>query len=77
MGFVKFMASGAGRALRIVAGLALIIGGLALAFVASNQALGVVLAVIGLLPLGAGMFDFCVFAPIFGASLRGMKIRAS
>jgi hypothetical protein len=27
-------------------------------------------------PLAAGLFDFCVFAPLFGAPLSGPKIRA-
>jgi hypothetical protein len=27
-------------------------------------------------PLLAGLFDFCVFAPLFGAPLSGPKIRA-
>ncbi len=75
MGFASFMASPAGRILRVVAGLALIGGGLALVIPASNTVLGVILAVVGLVPLLAGLFDFCVFAPLFGAPLSGAKVR--
>jgi len=38
---------------------------------------GIVVAVVGLVPLLAGIFDFCVFAPLFGAPLSGPKIRAA
>ena len=69
---VKFLASTTGRVVRIVAGIALITLGL----VGMGGATGVVVAVIGALPLVAGLFDFCVFAPLFGAPLSGQKIRA-
>jgi hypothetical protein len=70
--FVKFMASTSGRIVRIIAGLAFIALGLLLI----HGAWGIVLAVVGLVPLVAGIFDFCVFAPLFGAPLSGPKIRA-
>ena len=70
--FVKFMASPAGRLTRIVAGLVLVALGL---WVIKDTA-GIIVAVIGLVPLVAGVFDFCVFAPLFGAPLSGPKIRA-
>ncbi|MEW6027939.1 MAG: YgaP family membrane protein [Chloroflexota bacterium] len=70
--FVKFMASPAGRITRIVAGAALIAWGL----LGLDGVTGIVVAVIGALPLVAGLFDFCVFAPLFGASMSGPKIRA-
>jgi hypothetical protein len=63
--FVKFMASPAGRITRIVAGILLIHG-----------VGGIIVAVVGLVPLVAGLFDFCVFAPLFGAPMSGPKIRA-
>lgn len=69
--FVSFMASGVGRIVRIVAGIALIAAGL----LALEGVTGIVVAVIGLLPLAAGVFDFCVFAPLFGNPLSGTKIR--
>jgi hypothetical protein len=70
--FVKFMASPAGRITRIVAGILLIVLGL----FAIHGVGGIILAVVGLLPLVAGLFDFCVFAPLFGAPLSGQKIRS-
>jgi hypothetical protein len=76
MGFANFMASATGRWLRVLAGLALIIGGLVLATTSSNIVLGIILAVVGLVPLIAGTVDVSVFAPLFGAPLSGPKIRA-
>ena len=70
--FIRFMASTTGRIVRIVAGIVLIIVGL---LVIGGTA-GIIVAVVGLLPLLAGLFDFCVFAPLFGAPLSGSKIRA-
>jgi hypothetical protein len=70
--FVKFMASPAGRITRIVAGILLI----ALGLFAIHGVGGILLAVVGLVPLLAGLFDFCVFAPLFGAPMSGPKIRA-
>jgi hypothetical protein len=71
--FIKFMASTAGRITRIVAGLAL----MALGIFGLGGTGGLIVAVIGALPLIAGLFDFCVFAPLFGAPLSGPKIRAA
>ncbi len=70
--FVSFMSSTAGRIVRIAAGLALVVWGL----LGLSGMTGIVVAVIGLLPLIAGLFDFCVFAPLFGAPLSGAKVRA-
>jgi hypothetical protein len=71
--FVKFMASTTGRIVRIVAGLALIAWGLLeLAGVS-----GVIVAVVGAVPLLAGVLDFCIFAPLFGNPLSGPNIRAA
>jgi hypothetical protein len=69
--FVKFMASPAGRITRIVAGIALVALGIFMHSVG-----GIIVAVVGLVPLLAGLFDFCVFAPLFGAPLSGPKIRS-
>ena len=70
--FVKFMASTTGRIVRIVAGLALIGWGL----LGLGGTTGLIVAIVGLVPLAAGLFDFCVFAPLFGNPLSGRKIRA-
>jgi hypothetical protein len=57
---------------RIVAGAALIAWGL----LGIGGTTGVIVAVVGAVPLLAGLFDFCVFAPLFGNPLSGKKIRA-
>jgi hypothetical protein len=69
MGFVNFMRSGAGRGARIAAGVAIIAVGLA----AVGGGAGVVIALIGLVPLAAGIFNFCLFAPLIGMDLMGRK----
>ncbi|GAC1341122.1 MAG: hypothetical protein NVSMB29_11110 [Candidatus Dormibacteria bacterium] len=69
MGFIKFMNSGAGRWLRIVAGAALIVVGVSL------RGGWLVLALIGLAPLAAGVFDFCLFAPLFRLPFLGRRMR--
>ncbi len=70
--FVKFMSSNAGRITRIIAGIALITIGL----LVTNGLGGIILAIIGLLPLVAGIFDFCIFAPLFRAPLSGKQVRS-
>lgn len=69
--FVTFMASTAGRLLRIVAGIALVVWG----WTGLGGTTGTIVAVIGLLPLLAGVFDFCVFGPLFGCPLSGKQVR--
>ena len=71
--FVSWMASSAGRVTRVLAGLILIALGL---FVVHSTTGTIVLVVVGLVPLLAGLFDFCIFAPLFGNPLSGKKIRA-
>jgi hypothetical protein len=70
--FVGFMTSAAGRWTRIIAGLVLIAAGL---FAVGGTG-GYILAAVGLLPLLAGVSDFCVFAPLFGFPLGGAACRA-
>ena len=76
MGFARVMSSAAGRAVRVVAGLALIGAGIYLVVQTSTLVVGVVLIIVGVLPLVAGLFDFCVFAPLFGAPFSGSEVRA-
>jgi hypothetical protein len=71
--FVKFMASTAGRIARILAGIALIAVGL----LVMHGVAGIIVAIVGALPLVAGLFDFCVFAVLFGAPLSGLAIRSA
>ncbi|PKQ15692.1 MAG: DUF2892 domain-containing protein [Actinobacteria bacterium HGW-Actinobacteria-7] len=70
--FCTFMASASGRAVRVVAGIGLIVWGL----MGLGGTTGIIVAVVGAVPLLAGLFDFCVFAPLFGCPLSGPKIRA-
>lgn len=66
-GFVSFISSPAGRWLRVIVGLAMIIAG---ARNSSN-----LLIIIGLVPLAAGAFDFCVLGKILGGYYNGDKMR--
>ncbi|GAC1693823.1 MAG: hypothetical protein NVS9B9_16190 [Ktedonobacteraceae bacterium] len=70
MGFVTFMASAAGRLLRIVAGLIII--GIGVYLFQGNGVAGVIVTVVGLV---AGIFDVCVFAPFFSCPFQGSKVR--
>ena len=71
MGFVKFMASMAGRAIRVVAGVVLALVGL---FVLDG--IGTILLVaVGLVMLLAGLLNFCLVAPIFKAPLFAKNIK--
>lgn len=69
---IKFLASTYGRIVRVIAGIALVVWGL----MGLGGTVGIIVAVVGAVPLLAGIFDFCVFAPLFGAPLSGTKIRA-
>lgn len=70
--FGQFMASAAGRWVRVIAGIALVAGGLG----PIGGTTGIVVAVIGLVPLLAGAFDVCVFSALFGGPFVGRAIRA-
>ena len=71
--FIQFMVSAVGRWARVIAGIALIAGGL---FVVGGVA-GLAIALVGLVPLFAGGVDVCVFAPVFGYPFNGAKARAA
>jgi hypothetical protein len=68
----KFLVSPSGRLTRVVAGLLLLAAGYLLGDVA-----GVVVALVGLVPLAAGLVDVCVFAPPFGYPFVGQSVRAA
>ena len=70
MGFARFMAGPLGRGIRILAGLVLIFFGYRM-----HSTAGTILAIVGLVPLGAGLFDVCLFAPLFGAPFLGKDVR--
>ena len=70
MDFARFMSSWAGRIIRIVAGIALIVVGLLL----MSGLWGIVVAVVGVVMVAAGAFNFCLFAPLFGGPFMGSEI---
>lgn len=73
MGFARFMSSGYGRLLRVVVG----VGIIALGLTVVGGTWGWVLAVVGLIPALAGLFDVCLIGAIFlGTPWRGAEIRA-
>ena len=69
MPVLDFLGSQPGRVVRIVAGLALITSGVLLG------GGWLALAAVGLLPLAAGMFDFCVLGPLFHLPFLGPRFR--
>ena len=70
--FVSFMQTPAGRVTRVVGGVALIGSGL----IGLGGVGGYIMAALGVIPLAAGLFDFCVLAPFFRIPWSGAKIRA-
>jgi hypothetical protein len=72
MSFAKLMSSTGGRILRIVAGLALI--GIGFGLVGGTA--GIFIAVIGVVPLLAGLLDVCVIGRLLlGTPLKGSEVR--
>jgi hypothetical protein len=65
--FAVFMASTAGRLLRIVAGVALIAWG----WSTHETTTAVSIMLLGFVPLLAGVFNVCLIAPIIGAPFAG------
>ncbi len=69
-GFVSFMISPAGRVFRVLFGLVLIVWGLRQGSPGGN-----LVAIIGLVPLAAGAFDFCILGKVFGGFYNGNTMR--
>lgn len=67
MALLHFMESTAGRALRGIVGVVLIVLGLVLG------GGWLVLSVVGLVPLAAGAFGFCLLGPLFHEPLRSPR----
>lgn len=68
MAFARFMSEPTGRILRVVAGLALI----ALGFLIGGTA-GVLIVIVGLVPVAAGAFNYCLIGPLIGGYFDGRK----
>ncbi len=71
MQFIKFMTSGMGRGARIVLGLVIMSLGL---FVVQGM-FGTILAVVALVPISGGIFDFCMIGFAMGYPLKGVEAR--
>lgn len=67
MGFAKFMAGTTGRLIRIIAGVVLILVGLQVV----GGTAGIIIAIIGVLPILAGVLNICLIAPLIGAPFSG------
>jgi hypothetical protein len=67
MGFVKFMASTAGRTLRVIVGAAVLVWGIAAGLVW--------LDLLGVFFIAVGLFDVCIFGPLVGKAFSGKKLR--
>jgi hypothetical protein len=65
MSFSKFMSTGLGRSLRVIAGVILIV----LGFVGGGG--WITLSIVGLVPLVAGVMNVCLLAPLMGQPLKG------
>jgi Inner membrane protein YgaP-like, transmembrane domain len=70
-GFARFINSTSGRVLRVVVGLGLIGWG----YMQRGTEAGTVLMVVGLVPLLAGVFDWCLISALLGGPLSGAAIR--
>ena len=71
MNFIKFMTSGTGRAARVVLGLVIMSVGL---FVVQGT-IGTVMAIVALVPISGGVFDFCLAGLAMGYPLNGAEAR--
>jgi hypothetical protein len=69
-GFARFVNSSAGRLARIIAGVGLIGWG----YTQRDGVTGVVLMVVGLVPLAAGVFNLCLISALLGGPISGARI---
>ncbi len=65
------MASAAGRWLRIIAGVLLVFWGWSM-----QSGTGTIVMILGLVPIAAGAFNFCLVAPVLRVPFWGRKVRA-
>ena len=64
--FAAWMAGPLGRIIRIVIGVALVIVG-----VSTGGAVGTIVALVGLVPVGLGMSNRCIISKAIGAPFKG------
>jgi hypothetical protein len=72
-GFARFINSPAGRITRIVVGLGLTAWG----YAQRAGTGGIVLIVVGLIPLAAGLFNLCLISALLGGPIRGSEVARS
>lgn len=70
-GFARFINSPSGRILRVVVGIFLVVWG----YMQLPSGMGIVLIIIGLVPLVAGGFDLCLISALLGGPISGRKLR--
>jgi hypothetical protein len=68
MALARFMAGPIGRLARIILGVVLIVLGLQ-----AGDTGGIILAVVGVVPILAGVLNVCLIAPIIGAPFSGKE----
>jgi hypothetical protein len=71
MQIVKFLTSGMGRGARIVMGIVIMMVGVLV--VQGN--VGTVIAIVALIPIAGGLFDFCLLGFALGYPLKGDEAR--
>lgn len=69
-GFARFINSPAGRVFRLLAGTAFLVVGL----LYRDHTLGLVSMAWSIVPLSAGVFDWCYISALLGGPLSGAKI---
>lgn len=71
MPLIKFLGSTNGRWVRGIAGVVLVVLGVILG------GWWLLLVLLGIVFISAGVFDFCLLAPLFGKPFNGSALRAS
>lgn len=71
MTFVKFMTSPQGRMMRVIMGIVLMSVGLLLV----KDTLGIILALLAIVPIAGGLLDFCVAGLALGYPFSGKNAR--
>ncbi len=70
MQIATFMATSLGRGVRVALGILLIVTGIAV-----GGTVGWLIAIVGLVPIVAGVANVCLIAPVIGAPFRGSNAR--